>query len=142
MATAATFERRKLEVFFATLTAGFGLWLLFPSTAMGSPGLAPVLRLTSEASWGGLFLSNGMMHCAWLAVNGARWWSPIVRFWAAFGSGALYLIWCASFASHDPASTGVFTYGALSVGAWACCVFAWRDALIAMKVHRATANYR
>ncbi len=27
----STFERRKLEIFFAMLTTGFGAWLLFPS---------------------------------------------------------------------------------------------------------------
>ena len=140
MARAATFERRKLEVFFALLTTGFGMWLLFPSEAMGSAALVHALDMASEAAWAGLFLTNGLMHCAWLAVNGGRWWSTILRFWAAFGSGSLYLIWSASIAAYDPAATGVFTYGALSVGAWACCVFAWRDALTAMRVHRAAAH--
>lgn len=135
-----TFERRKLEVFFALLTTGFGVWLLFPSTAMGSPALVHALDMASEAAWAGMFLTNGLMHCSWLAVNGSRWWSPLVRFWAAFGSGGLYLTWSVSIASYDPAATGVFTYGGLSVGAWVCCVFAWRDALTAMRVHRAAAN--
>ena len=44
-----TFERRKLEVFFAMLTTGFGGWLLFPSQAMTSPGLADVRGIMSEA---------------------------------------------------------------------------------------------
>ena len=135
-----TMERRKLEVFFAVLTAGFGVWLLFPSIAMDSPALVHARGMASEAAWGGMFLTNGMAHCAWLAVNGARWWSPIVRFGAAFGSGSLYLIWCVCIAAYDPISTGVYTYGALSVGAWACCVFAWRDALSAVRMHRAIAD--
>lgn len=67
-----TMERRKLEVFFAMLTTGFGAWLLFPSEAMRSPALFHLADMASEAAWGGLFLSNGMMHCTWLAVNGAR----------------------------------------------------------------------
>ena len=136
-----TFERRKLEVFLAALTAGFGVWLLFPSVAMRSPGLQPALAMMGEASWGALFLTNGLAHCAWLIVNGARWWSPILRFWAAFGSASLYLIWAASISSHDPASTGVFTYATLSAGAVACCVFAWRDALSAVRMHRAIADH-
>lgn len=136
-----TFERRKLEVFFSCLTAGFGLWLLFPSTAMRSPALMHLTDMASEAAWGGMFLSNGIAHCAWLGVNGARWWSPIVRFWAAFGSAGLYLIWCAGFAAYDAAGTGVYTYGGLSVGAAVCCVFAWRDALTAMRMHRAIADH-
>ena len=131
-----TLERRKLEVFFAMVTAGFGLWLLFPSQAMVSPALGGLLRMTPEAAWGGMFLMNGLSHCAWLAVNGARWWSPIVRFGAAFCSFSLYLIWAASIRQYDPASTGVFTYTSLSAGALACCVFAWRDALTSVRVRR------
>ena len=135
-----TFERRKLEVFFAMLTAGFGYWLLFPSTAMGSAALRHLTSMASEGLWGGMFLVNGLSHCVWLAVNGARWWSPIVRFGAAFGSSSLYLIWCAGFAAYDPGATGVYTYGALAAGAGACCVFAWRDALSVVRMRRAFAN--
>ena len=137
----STFERRKLEVFFAMLTTGFGDWLLFPAQAMDAPALVHVRGMADELAWGGLFLSNGIMHCAWLAVNGAWWWSPILRFWAAFGSASLYLIWAASIAPYDPSSTGVYTYSALAVGAIACCVFAWRDALTAMRMHRAIADH-
>lgn len=32
-----TFERRKLEVFFAMLTAGFGLFLALPMVSMAGP---------------------------------------------------------------------------------------------------------
>lgn len=135
------FERRKLEIFLACLTTGFGVWLLFPSRAMDSPALVHAVGLMREGFWGGLFLTNGLAHCAWLAVNGKRWWSTIIRFWAAFGAGCLYLIWASSIADYDPFSTGVFTYGALSVGSWACCVFAWRDALTAMRIHRAIADH-
>ena len=135
------FERRKLEVFLAMATTGFGGWLLFASDAMAGPAYAPILDMASEAAWGGLFLTNGLAHCAWLAVNGARWWSPILRFWAAFGSACLYLIWAAGFAASSPASTGVYTYAALAVGAAACCVFAWRDALSAVRMHRAIADH-
>jgi len=42
---------------------------------------------------------------------------------AAFGSASLYLIWAASISSHDPASTGVFTYATLSAGATAVAAF-------------------
>ena len=133
-------DRRKLEVFFAFLTTGFGIWLLFPSAAMGSPGQMEALELMSESAWGWLFLSNGLMHVSWLAVNEKRSVSPILRFWAAFGAGCLYLLWCFSIAAYDPISTGVFTYGALSAGSWACCIFAWRDALTAVRVNRAVAK--
>lgn len=131
-----TFERRKLEIFFACLTTGFGIWLLFPSTAMGSPALVHLAGMMDERWWGALFLTNGLAHCAWLGVNGKRWWSPIVRFWAAFGSAGLYLMWCAGFATYDPGATGVYTYGALAVGSAWCCVFAWKDTLTAMRTQR------
>lgn len=141
MSHVSTFERRKLEVFFAMLTAGFGYWLLFPSVAMSSPAMRHLTGMADEWLWGGMFLSNGAAHCVWLAVNGARWWSPIVRFGAAFGSASLYLIWSAGIAAHDPFATGVFTYAALSAGAVACCVFAWRDAILAVRMRRAFASY-
>lgn len=134
------FERRKLEVFFAMLTAGFGVWLIFPSHAMQSPSLVHLTRMTGEGWWGAMFISNGIAHCVWLAVNGARWWSPILRFAAAFGSGCLYLIWSVAIAAQDPVATGVFTYAALSAGALACCVFAWRDALTAVRMRRVAAD--
>lgn len=141
MAFHATIERRKLEVFLAAMTAGFGLFLLLPSEAMASAGLAHLRHLASEAAWGGLFLTIGLAHCVWLAVNGARWWSPILRFWASFGSACLYLIWAAAIAQHDSASTAVYTYTGLALGAAACCVFAWRDAITSVRVHRAVCNY-
>lgn len=131
-----TFERRRLEVFFACLTAGFGLWLMFPSKAMASPALVHLAAIMEEGWWGALFLTNGLSHCAWLGVNGKRSWSPIVRFWAAFGSMGLYLMWSVGFATYDGTATGVYTYGALAVGAAWCCVFAWKDALTAMRTSR------
>lgn len=139
MTLRAICERRKLEIFLAGLTTCFGAWLLFPSEAMRSTALVHLSEMAPEAAWGGLFLSNGLMHCAWLAVNGARWWSPILRFWAAFGSASLYLMWAAGIAEFDPAATGVFTYTGLCLGSLACCVFAWRDAIVAMRLHRAVA---
>lgn len=136
-----TMERRKLEIFLACLTTGFGVWLLFPSRAMASPAMVHLTGLADEAAWGGMFLTNGMMHCTWLAVNGARWWSPIVRFWAAFGSASLYLIWAVGFAAYDGTGTAVYTYGGLALGAVWCCVFAARDAITAVRVHRAIADH-
>jgi len=131
-----TMERRRLEVFFAMMTAGFGLWLLRPVVTMDTPGLQRLVETVPEAGWGGLFLTNGLAHCAWLAVNGARWWSPIVRYFAALVSAILYATWAGAFFAYNPSSTAVFTYSALSTGAVFCCVFAWRDALTAMRLRR------
>lgn len=136
-----TMERRRLEVFFATLTLGFGAFLLMPVESMDTPAMAHLTKTMDEAHWGGLFLVNGAMHCVWLAVNGARWWSPIVRYGAAFGSMVLYMYWAAGVAYVDSGSTAVYTYSALSVGAAMCCVFAWRDALTAIRVRRAQFGY-
>ncbi len=131
----STMERRKLEVFFAMCTAGFGMFLLLPMASLDLPSAHHLRSMASEAAWGGMFLTNGLMHCVWLAVNGARWWSPIVRYFAAMGSAIIYATWAAAFYDYDPASTGVFTYSALSVGAAFCCVFAWRDALTSVRLH-------
>ena len=136
------FERRRLEVFFAMMTAWFGLWLLRPVVTMDTPGLQHLVATVPEAGWGGLFLTNGLAHCAWLAVNGARWWSPLVRFWAAFGSACLYAIWSFGIFTYDPHGTGVYTYAALSAGSAACCVFAWRDSISAVRIHRVVTAQR
>lgn len=136
-----TIERRRLEVFFATLTLGFGIFLLIPAASMDTPAMTHLTDAMPETSWGCLFLVNGMMHCVWLAVNGARWWSPIVRYFTAFGSMTLYLFWSAGIAYSHPWSTAVYTYSALAMGAAMCCTFAWRDALTAMRVRRAAIAY-
>ena len=116
------------------LTAGFGVWLLFPVRGACGPPLDCIQDMASEAAWGGLFLSNGT-HC----VIGWRWTGRAggrqscasgLRSWrgASTCSGAR------ASRPYDPASTGVFTYGALSLGSWACCVFAWRDPLSAVRI--------
>lgn len=130
------FERRRLEVFFAMTTAGFGMFLLLPMDSLSVPAARELAAVAPESGWGGMFLMNGLMHCVWLAVNGARWWSPIVRYFAAVGSAILYATWAAAFYAYNPASTGVFTYSALAAGAVFCCVFAWNDALSAMRLRR------
>lgn len=132
-----TYERRKLEIFLACLTSGFGFWLLLPASSMTAAAHEHLIAMAPESAWGGMFLTNGLSHCAWLAVNGARWWSPIVRLFAAFGSASLYLIWAAAIAQYDGASTAVYTYTGLSMSAAACCVFAWRDAITAIRIRHA-----
>lgn len=140
--THSPFEIRRLEIFFAMITAGFGVWLLRHPDSMASPNMVHVRDWMTETSWGALFLANGLMHGAWLAVNGARWWSPIIRFWAAFGSACLYLIWAVGIGAASPNGTGAYTYFALSLGAAWCCAFAWRDAVSAMRIHRVAAHPR
>jgi hypothetical protein len=136
-----TAERRRLEVFFAMTTAGFGMFLLLPLASLAAPSAEHLAGMASERAWGGLFLSNGAMHCVWLAVNGARWWSGILRYFAAMGSAILYATWAAGFYAYNPASTAVFTYSALAIGALFCCAFAWRDTLTAVRLRRARLAY-
>ena len=93
--------------------------------------------MASEFTWGAMFLLNGLNHALALAINGRRWWSPIVRWVAGFSSASLYLIWAAGFAYADSATTAVFTYSGLGVGAFYTSVLAWRDAIEAVRGHHA-----
>ena len=136
-----SFETRHLEVFLAAITACFGIWLLLPGDSMGSPAWAEARGITSEANFGRWFLFNGLTHFGWLAVNGGVWWSPLIRLAATAGSSALYLILALSIAAYDINSTGVFTYFALAMGAAVCCAYAWRDAILAARVYRASHNF-
>ena len=135
-----SFETRHLEVFLAAITACFGIWLLLPGDSMGSPAWAEARGFTPESNWGGLFLTNGLMHFIWLAVNGGLWWSPLIRLMATAGSSTLYIFLALSIAAYDINSTGVFTYFALAIGAAVCCAYAWRDAILAARVYRVSHN--
>ena len=91
---------------------------------------------------GWLFLTNGFAHCTWLCGKRS---ALVVADPALLGrvhGRCLLLLWCAVIAAYDASSTGVFSYGALSVGSSACCVFAWRDAISAVRVHRAVTGSR
>ena len=129
-----TFEVRRLEVFFAASTFGMGVFLAAPMKSMGGPAYDVLRVAAQEWLWAWLFMTNGLSHCLWLAVNGARWWSPIARWFAAGFSVLLYLFWALAFAAVNASSTAVFTYGAMAAGSALCCVWAWRDALIAVRL--------
>ena len=136
---------RRLELFIAGMTFFFGCWLLMPAVSMRTAAYGSLLRLMSEPQWGAVFLLNGLNHGLALAINGARWWSPIVRWVASFSSMSLGLIWGYGFSLVDPASTGVFVYFYVAVvgGGW-CSVVAWRDSIRAarMEAARAVHDYR
>lgn len=135
------FERRRLEVFLAFATLGFGMFLLLPMESMAAPSFRVITASVHEGLWGLAFLINGAAHVAALMVNGSRWWSPLFRFWAALYSVFLYAFLAAGFWLANPASTAVFTYGALACGSGIAVYWAWRDALKAVRVRHAGTAY-
>lgn len=138
---AEMFERRRLEVFLAVATGGFGLFLLLPMVSMGTPAFQFITADVAEPAWGLVFAVNGTAHGVALAVNGSRWWSPMIRCWAALYSVVLYAILTVGFFAYSPATTAVWTYGALSFGSGIAVFWAWRDAVRAVRVRHALANY-
>ena len=137
MTIRTVFDRRRLEVFLALTTFGFGLFLAVPFDSMAGLGYASLRAVAPEWVWAGIFIFNGLSHGLWLLVNGSQWWSPMMRWFAALFSALVYALWAAGFAYINPASTAVYTYSALSIGAWICCVYAYRDAVRSWGVHYA-----
>jgi hypothetical protein len=135
------FERRKLEVFLASATGGFGLFLLLPAQSMNTPAFVFVTADIAEPAWGLAFALNGAAHGLALAVNGSRWWSPLARCWAALYSATLYAILTVGFMAFSLTTTAVWTYGCLSAGAMIAVYWAWKDSVKAVRVRRGLANY-
>lgn len=135
------FERRRLEVFLATATGGFGLFLLLPMVSMATPAFTYITADIAEPAWGLVFAMNGAAHVTALAVNGSRWWSPLIRSWAALYSVVLYGVLALGFWAYSPATTAVWTYGSLSFGSGIAVYWAWRDAVKAVRVRHAIAHH-
>jgi hypothetical protein len=135
---------RRLEIFIAGMSFFFGCWLLMPAVSMRTAAYAGLLRLMSEGHWGAMFLLNGLNHALALAINGARWWSPIVRWVASFSTMGLGILWGWGFSLVDPASTAVFMYFYIALGGGWCAVVAWRDSVRAARMEAAhgVVNYR
>jgi hypothetical protein len=139
--TSDLFERRRLEVFLSIATGGFGMFLLLPMESMATPAFTFITADIPEPTWGLAFLLNGTAHGLALAVNGSRWWSPLIRCWAALYSLILYAILTLGFWAFSPATTAVWTYGCLSFGSGIAVFWAWRDAVKAVRVHNAIAHH-
>ena len=146
--TSSTIQRlltqRRLEIFIAGMAFWFGVWLLLPMTSMRTAGYAALLRMMSEDQWGMIYLLNGLNHGLALAINGSRWWSPLIRWIASFSSMSLGIVWGSGFYAVDPASTAVFMYFFVAAvgGGW-CAAAAWRDSIRASRmeaVHAACDN--
>lgn len=135
------YARRKLELFLAGYTLSFGLWLMMPFESMDSPGFRLITIIASEHQWGALFFFNGLSHVLALLVNGHRWWSPLIRWFAAMVSMLVYASMSYLFAIIDPYTTAVANYALLSFGAGMCLVTAWQDARTAQRMRHALAHY-
>lgn len=141
MTEPSIFARRRLEIFFAGQTLLYGLWLMLPFEAMTSPGFMIVVQAIPEHQWGTLFFFNGLCHLLALLVNGHRWWSPFIRWFASMVSMLVYASLAACFAAVDWKTTAVINYAILSAGGAMCLWTAWRDALTALRVRDAVARH-
>lgn len=128
------FETRRLEVFLAGTTTIMGAWLIMPFASMSTPAFDTVLHAAPEWLWGWLFFFNGLSHMLALAINGRRWWSPFVRWFAAIVSCGVYGGFALGFAVQSWVTTGVPIYSCLSGAAALCMYFAWVDARLALRV--------
>ncbi len=135
------FERRRLEVFLSLATGGFGVFLMLPMQSMTSPAFEVLTSDIAEPTWGLAFAMNGAAHGLALAVNGSRWWSPLVRCWAALYSVMLYAIMTIGFWVYSPAITAVWTYGSLAFGSGIAVYWAWRDSIKAVRVRHVLADH-
>lgn len=95
---------RALDWGCALLILGWGLALLAPGeTLSSSPAYANILSRASEAAWGWLCISVGLIHAIALLVNGRAYEGmPIVRAFAAVIGATLW---------------GQFAYGFVTVSA-------------------------
>lgn len=140
MTSPSLFARRKLELFLAGYTLIFGLWLSLPFGSMDTPSFRLIVERVSESQWGALFFFNGLSHALALLVNGHRWWSPLIRWFAAMVSMMVYGTMAYLFWLVDPHTTAVANYGLLSLGAGLCLITAWLDARTAMRIEYAVAS--
>ena len=134
------FARRKLELFLSGYTLCFGLWLTLPFHSMDAPGFRLIVEQASEEQWGALFFFNGLSHTLALLLNGHRWWSPFIRWFAAMTTMLVYGSMSYLFWLVDPHTTAVANYGLLSVGAGLCLFTAWLDARTAMRIRYAVVS--
>lgn len=115
------FRSRKLEWFLALYTLCFGLWLLLPACSMGE-SFASALAYMSETQWGQVYAVIGALHLIALHVNGRGAWTPFARLLAVLINSQVFLAIALNLIPYNPWSTGVFTYGFLSLGFCGVCI--------------------
>ena len=134
------YTKRRLEIFFSGQTLVYGAWLLLPFPSMEITTFASVTKFLSEPRWGWLFFFNGLSHLLTRILNGRRWWSPLIRWFASMTSMLLYASLSFLIAEVNWHSTAVIQYAILSAGAAMCLYSAWKDAQLAMRLRLVT-NY-
>ncbi len=105
------YKDRRTEWAVATYTFGFGVVLSGPSASMTSPSWATLLRFMSEGNWGVLFILVGGIHMLALGINGAAWWTPLVRSVTAGINLLAYATILGGIFVENSVSPGVPTYG-------------------------------
>ena len=73
------FKDRIFEWWLAINTLVFGLFISLPVESMDSAAFAHLRRFMPESSWAIFFIITGSIHLIALAINGRRWWTPILR---------------------------------------------------------------
>jgi hypothetical protein len=128
----AHFKKRPDEAWLGGFTAGMGLWVLLPMSAMQSGGYAALLELQPEWMWGLMFLFVGLAHVTSVAVNGMCWWTPLARAATSLVIAVLYGSWVWGFWLVSPASTAVYFYSVMGLVSLHCLRAALFD--IAQKI--------
>lgn len=128
------FKERKIEWWFASQTAGLGLFLMHPESSMDSIAFETLTRWMPEYDWGLLFMVTGAAHLTALGINGRRWWTPFVRVTATVVNALTYAAFMVGFSAIDPWTTAVWTYGPSILSAACICIFgAAEDTVAALK---------
>ena len=122
------YKDRAVEWHVAFATLAFGLGVASPEFVL-SRSLDWLHRVMPETAWGWCFAIIGAVHLVALAINGARWWTPLARTAMAALNLLAYAILTVGFWVDVPTSTGVLTYGTLVVPMLATTLYrAARDA--------------
>lgn len=119
---------REIEWMLAFGTIGFGVWLIAPMTSMDGAAFVALRRSMTEGQWGAFFVVTGLIHAAALLINGAAWWTPIVRMVCSGLTAYVYISFAVGFFMVDRSTTAVFTYLYFPGGmAWMSVYRAARD---------------
>ncbi|MGI3169975.1 hypothetical protein ACRARG_12520 [Pseudooceanicola sp. C21-150M6] len=122
------YKDRALEWHVAFATLAFGIGVASPEFIL-SKSLDWMHRVMGEVAWGYVFAAIGAVHLLALAINGARWWTPLARTVMAALNLAAYSFLTIGFWVDAPTSTGVLTYGFFMVPCLGTTLFrAARDA--------------
>lgn len=127
------YKDRGVEWHLAIYTTVFGAGLMSPWFSLPK-SLTWLLADIPSSGWGAIFLTIGLSHVIALAINGLRWWTPFTRTAMASLNLLAYVLLFAAFVLDAPRSTGVLTYGALTIPMTATTLYrAAKDAFHEMR---------